>query len=121
MKRICGAHARSAGKPCQASVVPGRTRYRRHGGLSTGPRTSEGKKRISDAKKRRWAAYRKKEGGRVVGRRMAGGAAEALPPAEFDAIAKAATGEPAAVVAQHTLGRDVGRTRVHRDTKRPLA
>ena len=56
-----------------------------------------------------------------MGRRVAGGAAEALPPAEFDAIAKAATGEPAAVVAQRTLGRDVGRTRVHRDTKRPLA
>ena len=61
MKRICGAHARSTGKPCQASVVPGRTRYRGHGGLSTGPRTSEGKKRISDAQKRRWAAYRKKK------------------------------------------------------------
>ena len=60
-------------------------------------------------------------GGRVVGRRVAGGTDEALPPAEFDAIATAATGEPAAVVAQRTLGRDVGRTRVHRDTKRPLA
>ena len=56
-----------------------------------------------------------------MGRRVAGGTDEALPLAEFDAIAKAATGEPAAVVAQRTLGRDVGRTRVHRDTKRPLA
>jgi hypothetical protein len=59
-------------------------------------------------------------GGRVVGRRVAGGTDEALSPAEFDAITTAATGEPATMVAQHAIGRDLGRTRVNRATKRPL-
>ena len=55
MKVICGAYARSTGKPCQAPVVHGKKRCKLHGGLSTGPRTAEGKRRISDAQKRRWA------------------------------------------------------------------
>ena len=60
MKRICGANARSTGKPCHAPRVSGKRRCKLHGGLSSGPRTPEGRKRISDAQKRRWAAYRKK-------------------------------------------------------------
>jgi len=46
----CGAYCRSTGKPCQARVCvrPDGTLARRcrlHGGLSTGPRTVEGKAR----------------------------------------------------------------------------
>lgn len=54
MKVTCGAYARSTGKPCQAPGVPGKKRCKLHGGLSTGPRTAEGKRRISEAQKRRW-------------------------------------------------------------------
>ncbi len=60
-------------------------------------------------------------GGRVVGRRVAGGADEALSPAEFDAVATEATGGPAKSVAQSSLGRGVvGTTGVDPETKRPL-
>lgn len=40
----CGAKTR-AGAPCLAPAVPGKRRCRMHGGLSTGPRTPEGKAR----------------------------------------------------------------------------
>lgn len=53
----CGAFARSTGKPCQAPPRPN-GRCRRHGGASTGPRTLEGKARIAEANRRRWAASR---------------------------------------------------------------
>lgn len=39
---LCGAKTK-AGHPCRAMKVPGRKRCRWHGGLSTGPRTAEGK------------------------------------------------------------------------------
>jgi hypothetical protein len=53
----CGAKTRS-GKPCQARVVPGKRRCRMHGGLSTGPRTAEGRSRIAAAQRMRWAKER---------------------------------------------------------------
>lgn len=59
----CGARCRSrAGAPCRAPVVvdrddQGRPRVRRrcrmHGGLSTGPKTPEGRARIAEAQRRR--------------------------------------------------------------------
>ena len=51
-----------------------------------------------------------------MGRRVAGGTNEALSPAEFNAIAKEGTSRELEVVAQHTIGRDVGRTRVGEGT-----
>jgi hypothetical protein len=54
MKVTCGAYARSTGQPCQAPRVSGKRRCKLHGGFSTGPRTAEGKRRISEAQKRRW-------------------------------------------------------------------
>ena len=39
-------------------VVPGKRRCRFHGGLSTGPRTMEGRARIAEAQRRRWRAFR---------------------------------------------------------------
>lgn len=52
----CGAKTRR-GSPCQApSMQNGRCKL--HGGKSTGPRTLEGKRRIAEANRRRWEAYR---------------------------------------------------------------
>ena len=42
-KKKCGAYARSTGKPCQAKALAN-GRCRLHGGMSTGPKTAEGKK-----------------------------------------------------------------------------
>jgi len=53
----CCAKTR-AGAPCIMRVVPGKRRCRFHGGLSTGPRTVEGRARIADAQRRRWRALR---------------------------------------------------------------
>ena len=41
----CGARTRR-GTACQKSPLAGKTRCRLHGGLSTGPKTTEGKARI---------------------------------------------------------------------------
>lgn len=60
----CGARCRSkAGAPCVAPVwrQPNGTlakRCRMHGGLSTGPKTEEGRARAWEAVLRRWARYR---------------------------------------------------------------
>jgi len=51
---------------------------------------------------------------------VAGGADEALPATEFDAIATAATGGPAEIAPQSVLGRDVGRARFDRRSNKPL-
>ena len=40
---VCGARRRGDGQPCQALSVPGKRRCKWHGGMSTGPRTAEGK------------------------------------------------------------------------------
>jgi len=45
----CGAKAKSTGKPCRKAALRGKTRCRLHGGKSTGPKTAEGRKRISEA------------------------------------------------------------------------
>lgn len=48
MKRVrCGARRRRDGKPCEALNVPGKRRCRWHGGMSTGPRTPEGKAKVA--------------------------------------------------------------------------
>jgi hypothetical protein len=53
----CGARTRK-GTPCLVRVEAGKRRCRFHGGLSTGPRTAEGKARIAAAQRRRWAKRR---------------------------------------------------------------
>lgn len=45
---ICGAHARSTGRPCQAPAGPN-GRCKLHGGNSTGPRTEHGLARTLEA------------------------------------------------------------------------
>lgn len=51
---LCGAKTRSSGK-CQMRVEPGKHRCRLHGGLSTGPKTREGKARVAAAVRERHA------------------------------------------------------------------
>jgi hypothetical protein len=43
-RQRCGAFARSTGKPCRMKALAN-GRCRLHGGLSTGPKTSEGKQK----------------------------------------------------------------------------
>ncbi len=49
----CMAFCRSTGQPCRMKKVPGKKRCRLHGGLSTGPTTSEGRARIAESNRRR--------------------------------------------------------------------
>ena len=53
-KKQCGAHARSTGLPCKAKALPN-GRCKLHGGLSTGPKSVEGKLAIGAATKARMA------------------------------------------------------------------
>lgn len=53
----CGAKTR-AGGTCGNKVIPGKTRCHFHGGKSTGPRTVEGRARIAEAQRKRWAQKR---------------------------------------------------------------
>ena len=50
--KFCGAYARTTGNSCLGrSLKNGRCKL--HGGLSTGPKTLEGRKRIADATQKR--------------------------------------------------------------------
>jgi hypothetical protein len=51
-KRIYGAYARSTGKPCKAGALRN-GRCRNHGGLSTGPKTIQGRRAVSEATRQR--------------------------------------------------------------------
>ena len=53
----CRARTRR-GTACRALSEPGRRRCRFHGGRSTGPRTAEGRARIAEAQRLRWARWR---------------------------------------------------------------
>ena len=57
----CGAKTRS-GTPCAKYPINGKRRCRLHGGLSTGPKTAEGKARIAAAqlKHGRYVNWREK-------------------------------------------------------------
>ena len=54
----CGARTRR-GTACQKPPLAGKTRCRLHGGLSTGPKTPEGKARIAAA---HWKCGRRSKG-----------------------------------------------------------
>jgi hypothetical protein len=54
-KNTCGAYARSTGNPCKAqSLANGRCKN--HGGMSTGPKTPEGRQAISKSTRQRMAS-----------------------------------------------------------------
>ena len=54
----CGARCKGDGHPCRTTPEPVRTRCKWHGGRSTGPRTVEGRERIAEAQRKRWAEWR---------------------------------------------------------------
>ena len=54
-KYQCGAHARTTCAPCKAKALPN-GRCKLHGGMSTGPKTPEGRQAIGAATKARMAA-----------------------------------------------------------------
>lgn len=47
LRAPCGGRRRRDGQPCEALSVPGKRRCKWHGGCSTGPRTVEGKAKVS--------------------------------------------------------------------------
>lgn len=73
----CGAHARSTGLPCQAkSMANGRCRN--HGGLSTGPKTPEGRQAIAEATRQRMASGQRKKALEGLNRWLDTGGRDAL-------------------------------------------
>lgn len=60
-RQQCQARTRK-GHPCKMQSEAGRRRCKFHGGLSTGPKTAEGRARIAEAQRRRWAMYREARG-----------------------------------------------------------
>jgi hypothetical protein len=55
---ICSAKTTRTGKPCRNKSEAGRRRCKHHGGRSTGPKTAEGRERIAEAQRKRWALWR---------------------------------------------------------------
>lgn len=55
-KACCGARTRQ-GKPCAGKALAN-GRCRNHGGLSTGANTAEGRRKLSEVQKARWARIR---------------------------------------------------------------
>ena len=55
LKKMCGAYSRSTGKQCNAKALQN-GRCRNHGGMSTGPKTAQGRKAIGDATRERMAS-----------------------------------------------------------------
>lgn len=53
----CDARTRR-GTPCRAKPISGKARCKFHGGMSTGPKTQEGRERVAQAQKRRWRRWR---------------------------------------------------------------
>jgi hypothetical protein len=51
----CGAYARTTGNPCQAKALTN-GRCKNHGGMSTGPKTLEGRQAISESTRQRMAS-----------------------------------------------------------------
>jgi len=51
-RKTCGAFARSTGQPCRAGAMLN-GRCRNHGGLSTGPKTPEGRRAVGLATSQR--------------------------------------------------------------------
>lgn len=57
----CGAMTRK-GTPCKRKPVYGKKRCANHGGLSTGPKSEEGKERVREGQRKRWAKWRAERG-----------------------------------------------------------
>jgi len=73
----CGAYARSTGKSCQAKALPN-GRCKNHGGLSTGPKTTEGRHAIAKATRQRMASGQQERALEGFYRWLEGGGRETL-------------------------------------------
>jgi hypothetical protein len=90
-RRRCNARCRQPPlRYCRNWAIEGRTRCKFHGGMSTGPKTPEGKARVVAAMmegRRRWVERLKAEGKRVPGGRKPGSrVAKPLPPPSKEAL-----------------------------------
>ena len=56
LPKLCGAKNRK-GTACRCLAIAGKNRCKFHGGLSTGPKTAEGKERIAQAQRLRWQCH----------------------------------------------------------------
>ena len=56
LPKLCGAKNRK-GNACRCLAIGGKARCKFHGGLSTGPKSAEGKERIAQAQRLRWKCY----------------------------------------------------------------
>jgi hypothetical protein len=84
-RRRCNARCRQPPlRYCRNWAIEGRTRCKFHGGLSTGPKTPEGKARVVAAMiegRRRWVERMKAEGRKFPGGRKPGSrVAKPVPP-----------------------------------------
>lgn len=61
LRVICGARTTRKGTPCRNKSEPGRKRCKFHGGRSTGPKSAEGRERIAEAQRTRWAKWRDRQ------------------------------------------------------------
>ena len=73
----CGAFARSTGHPCQAKALAN-GRCKNHGGMSTGPKTPEGRQAIAQATRQRMASGQRKKALEGFYRWLEGGGREML-------------------------------------------
>ena len=77
IKKTCGAYARSSGNPCQAKAMPN-GRCKNHGGISTGPKTPEGRQAIADATSQRMASGQRERALKGIYAWLEGGGREML-------------------------------------------
>ena len=76
-KQTCGAHARSTGNPCQAKALAN-GRCKNHGGMSTGPKTLQGRQAIAQATRQRMASGQRERALEGFYRWLEGGGREIL-------------------------------------------
>lgn len=76
-KIVCGAYARTTGNPCLGRPLKN-GRCKLHGGLSTGPKTLEGKKRIAEATHKRMVYGQKQKAQEGFKRWIAAGGRDLL-------------------------------------------
>lgn len=62
LRRLCGAKTRTD-RACRNLSETGKRRCKFHGGMSTGPKTEEGKSRIAKAQRLRWSTSENGKGG----------------------------------------------------------
>lgn len=74
---VCGAYARTTGNPCLGRPLKN-GRCKLHGGLSTGPKTLEGKKRIAEATHKRMVYGQKQKAQEGFKRWIAAGGRDLL-------------------------------------------